>query len=183
MLLQLVAWEVCGWRSCSHWCSPNAPHLSTREKQIGKDEVVHCHASGFNASCLFWCTSFLLLEYTKQTNALMSSHVYSTLSGIFEATVMLTDKTSPNFEHNASRHNCLFCQVSSKSITRIFGMLCICRSRVKKRKRYVAILFHVIFNMYPILKNDNTFKQQKALTWRQASDESACFLLSFFCND
>jgi len=53
------------------------PPLSAREKQISKDEEVHCHASRFNASCLFWCLSFSWLWYTKQPNTLMSSHVYS----------------------------------------------------------------------------------------------------------
>jgi len=33
--------------------SKGPPPLSAREKQISKDEVVHRHASRFNASCLF----------------------------------------------------------------------------------------------------------------------------------
>jgi len=80
------------------------PPLSVREKKISKDEVVRRSVSRFNASCLIWCTSFLLLEYTKQPNALMSSHVYSKWSRIFEAAATFTDKSLPN----ASRQNSCF---------------------------------------------------------------------------
>ena len=100
------------------------PALSACEKQISKDGEVRRHASRFNTSSLFWWASFLLLEYTKQPNALVSSHIYSKLSRIFEAAVTLRDKSLLNFGHNASRQNSsFFCQVSSKSIARIFGMV------------------------------------------------------------
>jgi len=63
----------------------------------------------------------------------MSSHVYSKLCRIFEATVAHRDKSSPDFKHNASRQNSsLFCQVSYKSIAPIFCTLCIYRSWKKK---------------------------------------------------
>jgi len=42
-----------------------------------------------------------MVGYTKQPNALMSSHVYSKLSRIFEAAATLTDKSLPS----ASRQN------------------------------------------------------------------------------
>ena len=84
------------------------PALSACEKQISKDGEVRRHASRFNTSSLFWWASFLLLEYTKQPNALVSSHIYSKLSRIFEAAVTLRDKSLLNFGHNASRQNSSF---------------------------------------------------------------------------
>jgi len=49
-----------------------------------------------------------MVEYTKQPNALMSTHVYSKLSRIFETAAALTDKLLLNFGHNASRQNPVF---------------------------------------------------------------------------
>jgi len=32
-------------------------------------------------------------------------------------------------------------------------------------------------------RNISTYDGKQTLAWRQASEESACFLLSFFCDD
>jgi len=53
----------------------------------------------------YFDTPTLLLEYTKQQNALMSSNVYSRLSRIFEAAVTHRDILLPNFGQGSSKQN------------------------------------------------------------------------------
>ena len=53
-----------------------AKALTAHEKQISKDEAVYHHALRLNASCVFWCTYFVLHEYAQQPNPVFLSHFW-----------------------------------------------------------------------------------------------------------
>jgi len=140
---------------------------------------VRRRASRFNVSCLFWCTSFLLLEYTKQPNTLISwcLDVYSKLSRIFKP----QQHSQTNRCLTQAGKTLLFFAKFLSNPSREFSVGNVSVGPGWKIKCNVAILFCVNFDMQTILKNENTskmsifFKYNCTYSWMSSSSKGGPF--------